>query len=102
MSLPDVALPCDFVGRVTALPPATRIHIPVRFRARMAGIMASTLSGLVQGDARASVFEQARSKLLLGPTPPHRSPQAELTLRLDVWVEGRFEELLVRAEEQWH
>ena len=84
------------------MPAATCVHVPVRFRARLAGIMASTLTGLVQGDERASDLEQARSKLLLGPVPPHRNTQTELALRFDMWTGGRFEELLVRAEEQWH
>jgi len=100
--LPDGALPEDFLGRVRRLPPTTIVHVPAAVRARHAACMAATVRGTVRGDARASALEQARSKLLLGAIPRQRSTRREIAARFTLWGEGRFAELLVRAEEQWH
>ena len=53
------------------------------------------------GDEAACALERARSKLLLGPVPKGANTRVELAKRLNLWLAGAFEELLVRAEEQF-
>ena len=89
-----------WLERVRGLPPGTLLHVPVAFRARLAMVAASTLEGVVNGDAEACALEQARSKLLLGVPPRGSNTRVELARRLALWEEGAFEELLLRAEEQ--
>ena len=97
--LPDGELPSDFIDRVAALSSSTIVHVPTRLRARLASTMSATLLGMARGSERASILEQARSKLLLGPVPRYRSKRKVLTERFDAWEEGKFEPLLIKAEE---
>ena len=97
--IPDGALPEGFVERVRSLPPGTILHIPLDQRARLCSVTAATLLGMVRGDPRASVLEEARSKLLLGPVPKGRNLRVEIGNRLVLWKSGAFEQLLLKAEE---
>ena len=98
--IPEGALPDDFLSRVQQLGSQTIVHIPVAFRARAATIMASTLLAAVRGSVRGNILEQARSKLLYGPIPRSFNTRQELETRFSCWEQGRFGELLIRAEAQ--
>ena len=78
----------------------TLVHVPVKFRARLAGVMTACLSGLTQGDDYANDLEKLRSKVLYNLPPRGHSLRTELECRLGLWSDGRFEELLLRAEAQ--
>ena len=97
--LPDGLLPANFIERVRALPAATILHIPIEMRPRLCSITAMTLEGLVAGDERASLLEEARSKLLFGYKRKGQNLRVELSTRLMHWYKGEFETLLIRAEE---
>ena len=60
--------------------------------------MTSTLKGMVSGENKANLLEQARGKLLYGPIPRGISTRTELKRRFDRWEEGSFSDLLVQAE----
>ena len=92
--------PEDWIERLDKLPCQTLVHVPVHFRARLAGIMTACLANLARGDEHASMLERGRSKLLYGVPPKGYSLRTELGKRLTLWNEGRFEELLLRAEAQ--
>ena len=98
--LPDGELPVDFRTRVSQLSSSSISRVPVKLRTRMGATMAATLTGMARGIERASVLEEARTKLLLGPVPKFRNKRAELMKRFDEWEAGHFEFLLIRAEEQ--
>ena len=98
--LPDGELPIDFLDRVVILPSASIMRVPVRLRGLLAATMSATLSGMARGIERASVLEQARTKLLLCPVPRFRNKRSELKNRFDAWEAGPFEALLIRIEEQ--
>ena len=91
----------DFIDRVERLPAATVVHIPVDQRVRHACLVAGLLDRMAAGDDAACALERARSKLLLGPVPKGANTRVELAKRLNLWLAGAFEELLVRAEEQF-
>ena len=101
-SLPDGELPVDFAARVALLPSMSIMRVPVKLRGRLAATTVATLTGLARGVEKASVLEQARTKLLLGPVPKFRNKRTELVNRFDAWDAGHFELLLIRAEEQNH
>ena len=98
--IPQGALPTDFLTRVRALPASTIVHTPMALRGKLAACMTATLTGMVHGDVKASLLEEARSKLLYGLIPRHRNLRVEVLKRLELWQLGRFAELLVRSEEQ--
>ena len=97
-TIPDGELAEDFLSRVRELPSSTLVHIPVCFRSRAAKIMAATLAGMLGGFDRAGILEQARSKVLYGLIPKGFSTRDELGKRFALWENGKFAELLLRAE----
>ena len=103
MPLPDV-LPEQsreaFLERVRLLPASSVVHVPDDQRERHAVLLAGLLDRMAEGDEAACVLEESRTKLLLGPVPRGSNRRVELAKRLQLWKEGAFEELLVRAEEQ--
>ena len=74
--------------------------MPMKLRTWMGATMAATLIGMARGIQRASVLEEARTKLLPGQVPKFRDKRAELMKRFDEWEAGHFKFLLIRAEEQ--
>jgi hypothetical protein len=96
----EVALEEGFSARVRALSSATVLHIPVEQRQRHAVILTGLLNRINEDDLQACVLEEARSKLLLSPPPRGTNIRVELAKRLQLWVDGAFEELLSRAEGQ--
>jgi len=87
-------------ARLERLSCVTLVHAPVKFRVRLAGVMTACLSGLTQGDDYANDLEKLRSKVLYNLPPRGHSLRTELECRLGLWSDGRFEELLLRAEAQ--
>ena len=98
--IPEGDLPDAFLVRVRQLGSQTIVHIPVAFRSRAAKIMAGTLLSSARGTVRGNALEQARSKLLYGPIPNGFNTCTELEERFTGWEQGRFSELLLRAEAQ--
>ena len=93
------ALPADWVERVRRLPGHTLPHIPAAIRESAARAMAGCLEALLE-DGADHALEQGRAKLLLSPPPKGFHLRAELAKRHELWAEGEWEALLVRAEAQ--
>ena len=53
-----------------------------------------------EGDEYACRLEEIRTKLLLAPVPRGSHLKVELSRRLQLWIDGKFVELLSRAENQ--
>lgn len=110
-SIPDIreahSLPAsgaeqdEFRKRVAALPSATLLHIPVCQRKQHGQLVAKLLDRIGDGDADACFLEEIRTKLLLGVPLRGMNVKSELARRFKLWDEGRFSQLLVRAEEQY-
>ena len=64
-------------------------------------MLASLLARMADGDAEACLLEESRSKLLFGPVPRKMNVRVELAKRLQLWRQGKYLELLIRAEEQY-
>ena len=94
------ALHADFQARIERLPSSSIVHIPVDQRERHARIVTQLLDGMANGDEAACRLEAARTKLLLAPAPRGANLRVELAKRLQLWQEGSYVELLVRAEDQ--
>jgi len=62
--------------------------------------MAASLKAIAEGSELGSQLEKGRSKLLYGVPPKSTNLRNELTTRLELWTEGRLEDLLLRAEAQ--
>ena len=94
-----VNLPPDWKERVRALPGESLPHVPACVREATALAMAQSLEALM-ADATDRDLEQGRTKLLLAPPPKGFHLRSELTKRHQMWRDGEFEALLVRAETQ--
>ena len=66
----------------------------------MIAATAQCWQGMARGSDDFSLLEEGRSKLPLASLPPRLGTAAEVARRLTLWEEGRFEDLLRRAEEQ--
>ena len=98
--LPDGELPEDWDDRLDKLCCPTLVHVPVQLRPQLASVMTATLVGRTRGDEYASSLERGRSKLLYAVPLRKFSLRTELAKRLELWNEGDFEGLLLRAEAQ--
>ena len=71
------------------------VHVPVRFRSELAGIMRANLTGMARADEHARLLEKGRSKLLYGIPPKGFGPRTELALRLAWWKDSSIQICLV-------
>ena len=95
-----IVLPQDWVNRLHRLSSNSLIHVPASKRVPMCLITRQCWNRLADGCAVFSRLEQGRSKLLLAPIPEGLEPAHEVGQRIDLWIRGRFCELLQRIEEQ--
>ena len=94
----DVVIPNDLVERVAALGNNTVEHIPDKVLARVSACWAEWLEGLACGRRQWSQMARCRARLLL-TWVDIRNKTKELCIRLQLWEQGRIDELLERVEQ---
>ena len=95
-----ITLPQDFTGRIRRLPCRSKLHVPVEFRMKHALAWNQALEGIAAKVPAWCKLEEARTKLLLSEAPEGADSKRELAERFRLWSDGRFSELLDRAEQQ--
>ena len=89
-----------FLNEVRKLSCNSECHVPVSLRDRFTIILTNLLDRISDGDVDACFLKEVRSKLLLSPIPKYRNKKVELSLRLKMWQERDFHQLLIRIQDQ--
>ena len=85
---------CDYGRRSAA------VHIPKAKREEVAAAFADCLEGSLDGEETWATLQQALFKVVLYGIPSGITADAEITARMTLWSDGRWEELPVRVEAQ--
>ena len=93
-------LPLNFLQRCEALKGAATVHIPKSKREEIAAAFGDCLEGTLDGEDTWGTLQQALFKVLLYGIPSGVTAECELTARLLLWREDRWDELLLRVEAQ--
>ena len=93
-------LPLSVLQRCQALRGASAVHIPKSKREEIAAAFGDCLDGTLDGEGTWGTLQQVLFKVVLYGIPSGVTVECELTARLILWNEGRWEELLLRVETQ--
>ena len=99
VELPQLQLRTDCTQRIRLLPPNTLLHITSSVRLCMIAATAQCWQAMARGSDDFALLEEGRSKLQQSSVPPGLGAAAEVAKRL-LWEDSRFEDLLLRAQEQ--
>ena len=94
-----VHLPRDFTARIRSLPANTVLHVSTSCCLRMIAAVAHCWEGMARGSDEHSQLEEGWSELLVSQVLPRLGAAVEVSKRVTLWEERRFEDLLRRAEE---
>ena len=91
-------LPEDWAARLRALPGSSLIHIPSAVRVRWTTVALKCWSGMAHSEEAVREkwweIEEGRTKLLLCNFRKGTHAPKEVAIRLQMWQEGKMEELL--------
>ena len=94
----DPSPPQDWEERIGLLPSSTLVHIPSAARVRMATAITEIWEGMANGLPGWSRLGQGFLKLVLTSIPDGAHVPKEVAIRIGLWQNRHFEDLLRRVE----
>ena len=79
------------LGRLNRSPPST---VPARFAMRLGATWAEALEGSIVGESEWGILAAHRTRFILAPIPKGVDRMEELGDGLDLWDQGRFDDLI--------